>query len=45
MQCVESAIRDACDDNMLVTQATDSCATVLIPPPPPSCRTVVVVGC
>ena len=26
-QCVESAIRDACDDNFLVTQATDACVT------------------
>ena len=26
-QCVESAIRDACDTGYLVTQATDACAT------------------
>jgi ureidoacrylate peracid hydrolase len=26
-QCVESAIRDACDLGYLVTQATDACAT------------------
>jgi ureidoacrylate peracid hydrolase len=26
-QCCESAIRDACDDNFLVTQVTDACAT------------------
>ena len=26
-QCVESAIRDACDLGYLVTQVTDACAT------------------
>ena len=27
-QCVESAIRDACDDHFLVTQVDDACQTV-----------------
>eukprot|EP01043_Picozoa_sp_COSAG02_P006992 COSAG02_NODE_205_length_29157_cov_13.424771_17_plen_99_part_00 len=26
-QCCESAVRDACDDNFLVTQVSDACIT------------------